>query len=85
MLLWLQHLARVAPKDPEKVPEAAFGDREPMGHWASHKIEKRELHSYQMGWNPNSLDGLTSLKGSRRDIVGGRYESQCRCWHRGRP
>jgi len=44
-------LASVAPKDPEKAPEAAFEDRETMGHWASNEIEKNEYH---MKWNGTS-------------------------------
>jgi len=60
-------LSSVAQKDPEKAPEAAFEDRETLGHWASNKAEKNELHSYQVANNCNSLDGLTGLKTARRD------------------
>lgn len=42
-------------------------DRETMGHWASVKIEKNQLHAYQKEWNANSLDGLTGLRVARRD------------------
>ena len=38
-----------------------------MGHWASVKIEKNQLHAYQRDWNANSLDGLTGLRVARRD------------------
>ena len=61
-------LSSVAPKDPEKAPEAAFEDRETMGHWASNKIDKNELHTYQMEWNAKSLDGLSGLRAARRDL-----------------
>jgi hypothetical protein len=60
-------LSSAAPNDPEKVPEAAFEDRETIGHWASNKVEKNELLSYQTEWNSNSLDGLTGLKSARRE------------------
>lgn len=42
-------------------------DRETMGHWASKKVEKNELHAYQAEWNASSLDGLTGLRVARRD------------------
>lgn len=42
-------------------------DRETMDHWASVKIEKKELHAYQRQWNTDSLDGLTGLRVARRD------------------
>ena len=42
-------------------------DRETLGHWASVKIEKNQLHAYQKEWNANSLDGLTGLRVARRD------------------
>ncbi|MCJ1470919.1 hypothetical protein MMC07_009567 [Pseudocyphellaria aurata] len=42
-------------------------DRETMGHWASVKIEKNQLHAYQKEWNANSLNGLTGLRVARRD------------------
>ncbi len=45
---------------------AGFQDREMMGHWASNKIEKNELLTYQQTWNSNSLDGLTGLRSARR-------------------
>lgn len=48
-------------------PAAVLKDRETMGHWASVKIEKNQLHAYQRDWNANSLDGLTGLRVARRD------------------
>lgn len=42
-------------------------DRETLGHWASVKIEKNQLHAYQKEWNANSLDGLTGMRVARRD------------------
>ena len=46
---------------------AGFEDRETMGHWASKKVEKNELHKYQAEWNSNSLDGLTGLRAAMKD------------------
>lgn len=39
-----------------------------MGHWASNKVEKNELHAYQREWNAKSLDGLNGLRAARRDL-----------------
>lgn len=51
-----------------KAPEAAFQDRETIGHWASNKVEKNELFSYQEQNNTRSLDGLVGLRTARRGI-----------------
>lgn len=42
-------------------------DRETMGHWASKKIERKELRSYQAEWNSSSLDGLPGLGVAMKD------------------
>ena len=42
-------------------------DRETLGHWASKKVEKNEMHDYQKENNSDSLDGLTGMKVARRD------------------
>lgn len=55
-------------KDIQHFPEQAFEDRETMGHWASNKVEKNELSSYQMEWNSKSLDGLHGMKSARRSL-----------------
>ena len=39
-----------------------------MGHWASNKVKKDELHTYQMEWNAKSLDGLNGLRAARRGL-----------------
>jgi len=54
--------------DPEKSSEAAFEDRETLGHWAGKQVEKNQLHSYQMEWNAKSLDGLNGMRSARRDL-----------------
>jgi len=54
--------------DLEKTPEAAFEDRETLGHWAGKQVERNLIHSYQMEWNAKSLDGLDGLKSARRDL-----------------
>ncbi|OAX79215.1 hypothetical protein ACJ72_06464 [Emergomyces africanus] len=46
-------------------------DRETMGHWASTKIAKNELHAYQAVMNVYSLDGLPGLRAAMRDSAGG--------------
>jgi hypothetical protein len=53
--------------DSEKALETAFEDRETLGHWASKKVEKDEMQTYQMEWNAKSLDGLNGLKAARRN------------------
>ncbi|CAM6102778.1 unnamed protein product [Calypogeia fissa] len=45
---------------------AGFEDRETLGHWASKKVEKKQLQAYQQEWNSDSLDGLTGLRAARR-------------------
>ncbi|KAK2733388.1 hypothetical protein FQN57_002145 [Myotisia sp. PD_48] len=45
-----------------KEPKPYLKDRETLGHWASNKIEKNELHNYQREWNSASLDGLPGLR-----------------------
>ncbi|PSS22101.1 hypothetical protein M430DRAFT_99469 [Amorphotheca resinae ATCC 22711] len=60
-------LSRNTPEDPEKNPETAFEDRDTLGHWASNKVEKNELMSYQMEWNSHSLDGLNGMRSARRE------------------
>lgn len=49
-----------------KEPEAAFEDRETIGHWGVTKVEKNELLPYQEKNNARSLDGLVGLRTARR-------------------
>ena len=53
--------------DSPGVLKQEFKDRETMGHWASKKVEKDELHAYQAEFNARSLDGLTGLRAARRN------------------
>lgn len=58
---------RLAQKEDAEKAVPYLEDRETMGHWASKKVEKNELHAYQKEWNSDSLDGLTGMKVARRD------------------
>lgn len=53
--------------DSANVLKQELRDRETMGHWASKKVEKNELHAYQAQWNADSLDGLTGMRAARRN------------------
>ena len=59
-------LSRNISCDVGKTPEAAFEDRETMGHWTSNKADKNELLLYQQKNNTRSLDGLLGLRTARR-------------------
>ncbi|PGH17431.1 hypothetical protein AJ80_04801 [Polytolypa hystricis UAMH7299] len=48
-------------------PKPYLQDRDTMGHWATKKIEKNELHAYQRDCNADSLDGLPGLRAAMRD------------------
>ncbi|KKZ65220.1 hypothetical protein EMCG_08928 [[Emmonsia] crescens] len=52
-------------------PKPYLQDRETMGHWASTKIAKNELHAYHALMNADSLDGLPGLRAAMRDRAGG--------------
>jgi hypothetical protein len=67
--------------DEEKLV-AGLEDRETMGHWASQKIEKNELHAYQKVWNHDSLDGLTGMKVARRDAGEKLWWTDLQAWLR---
>ncbi|EEQ89539.1 hypothetical protein RJZ56_007457 [Blastomyces dermatitidis] len=52
-------------------PKPYLQDRETMGHWASNKIAKNELHAYQVKMNSDSLDGLPGLRAAMRERAAG--------------
>ncbi|OJD22523.1 hypothetical protein ACJ73_06131 [Blastomyces percursus] len=52
-------------------PTPYLQDRETMGHWASNKIAKNELHAYQVKMNSDSLDGLPGLRAAMREAAAG--------------
>lgn len=41
-------------------------DRDTLSNWATNKVKKGEIKSYQAEWNSSSLDGLPSLKVGRK-------------------
>ncbi|RDL40978.1 Uncharacterized protein BP5553_00957 [Venustampulla echinocandica] len=53
--------------DTEKGYEAAFLDRDTLGHWASNKVERNEVTEYRLMNNTWSLDGIPGLMSARRD------------------
>ncbi|KFY91670.1 hypothetical protein V500_04540 [Pseudogymnoascus sp. VKM F-4518 (FW-2643)] len=70
--------------DEEKHTECEYGfqDRETIGHWAKHKMDKNELFQYQQKNNHDSLDGLTGLKSARRDRGEQMWLGDIRAWTR---
>ncbi|KAA6406727.1 MAG: hypothetical protein FRX48_09450 [Lasallia pustulata] len=57
-------------------------DRETLGHWASEKLEKKQLRGYQAEWNSASLDGLVGLTVARRDRGEILWLTSTRAWVR---
>jgi hypothetical protein len=62
--------------------EYGFEDRQTIGHWAKHKMDKNELFLYQKKNNHDSLDGLTGLKSARRDSGELMLVGDIRAWMR---
>ena len=62
--------------------EAAFKDRETLGHWAGKKVEKGEMRDYQKEWNSHSLDGLPGLQVALRDAGERVWVARTKAWAR---
>lgn len=71
--------------DPARIdegPRAYLEDRKTLGHWASQRIEKGELHEYRQKMNSRSLDGCSGLKVARRQRGEYMLVEDCFMWLR---
>jgi hypothetical protein len=55
------------PQNPAKDPEAAFEDRDTLGHSATKLVEKNGVEAYRIKNNAYSLDKLTAMRTARKD------------------
>lgn len=78
----VKHTGSASDEEKHTECESGFQDRETIGHWAKHKMDKNELFQYQQKNNHDSLDGLTGLKSARRDRGEQMWLGDIRAWTR---